>query len=363
MSVTTSRRILLTGATGSFGRYIARELVARGCEVFLLARGRDDLAPTQRVLAALELNGSSARVHVVRGDLSEPGLGLEASDRRVLRTRLDGVIHAAATTAFGLPLGVARRVNVGGLRNVLTLARQADRLAGFAYVSTAFVAGKRVGPIAESELAHDAGFVTSYERSKYEAELLIRGSAESFPFTVFRPSVVVGSRREAETRPNGLHFTLSLVRAGLLPLLPATEDTRIDLIDARDAASALVRVFLESGSAGTYHLAGGDRAPELNELMRAAGAPAVRFADEEAFERELERLGRDHPKAAASYDRLAKFIGIVAYAKTFETSAAEAALGGSVSCRDPLAAVDALFRPPRRRLRGRRRGRTKVAVS
>jgi nucleoside-diphosphate-sugar epimerase len=358
-----ARRILLTGATGSFGRYIARELLARGCELFLLVRGRDGTEATRRVLAALDLGYSRARVTVVPGDLSSEDLRLTSTDHRMLRTSIDGIVHAAATTSFGLPIEAAREVNVGGLRNVLSFAETIDALRGFGYVSTAFVAGKRVGAIAESELAHEAGFVTTYERSKYEAELVIGAHAGGFPVTIFRPSVVVGSHADARTKPNGLHFTLSLVRNGLLLLLPATEETRIDLIDARDAAAALVSVFLGRGHEGTYHLATGARAPYLNELMRAAGAPEVRFADEETFAYELDGLRRAHPEAAALYDRLSTFIGIVAHPKIFETAAAEAALGRPVRRRDPLAAVRALFHTPPRSSQTRRRStRSEVPV-
>ena len=142
----------------------------------------------------------------------------------------------------------------------------------------------------------------------------------------------------------------------VLPVLPATEGTRIDLIDARDAAAALASVFLGPGHEGTYHLTSGARAPYLNELMRAAGAPDIRFADEEAFAHELDGLRRAHPEAAALYDRLATFIGIVAYPKIFETAAAEAALDRPVRGRDPLAAARALF-PTAPSSRPRRRPR------
>jgi nucleoside-diphosphate-sugar epimerase len=257
---------------------------------------------------------------------------------------------------------VARRTNVDGLRNALAFAETVDGLRGFGYVSTAFVAGKRVGAIAESDLVHDAGFVTTYERSKYEAELVIHADRRAFPVTIFRPSVIVGSRADAHARPNGLHFTVSLVRKGLLPVLPGTEATRIDVVEARDAAAALASLFLAGPGARTYHLASGERAPLLNEVMRAGGAPEVRFADEEGFARELDALRRMYPKAAASYDRLATFIGIVAYPKTFETTATEAALAGPVCRRDPLSAVRALFPLREGRPRLRRSSRPRVGV-
>jgi nucleoside-diphosphate-sugar epimerase len=209
------------------------------------------------------------------------------------------------------------------------------------YLSTAFDAGKRVGTIAESELVHGEGFVTSYEQSKYEAELLVRAAAESIPLTIFRPSVMVGD--ETAGKPCALFFVLSLIRRGLLPLLPAGRHTRLDLIKAEDAAAAVATLLLEARPGSTYHVASGSEAPLLTEVVSAANAPPVRFVDCSEFTAEIRRLRRAEPRAATLYDRLMKFIGIVAYPKIFDTSAAAAALGGPVRRVDPLAGVRATF--------------------
>jgi thioester reductase-like protein len=338
-----SPRILLTGATGSFGRFVARALIDQGCELVCLGRGRDRADATRRVLAALGTDCAAERVVVVPGDVALPGLGLDAVLVRHLQATVDGIVHSAATTAFGMKVELARRVNVTGTRNVLDFARRARQLRRLSYVSTAFVAGKRTGTIRETELDHDAGFVTSYERSKYEAELLVRRSAVSLPVAVFRPSVIVDPGEDAVDRPNGLRFALSLLRNGVLPVLPAPATTPIDLIHASDAADALARLSLDERSAGTYHLTAGASAPSLAELMHAAGTPPIRFVPEEAFDQELGRLRRTNVAAAASYRRIDTFIRIVAYPKVFENDATAGALGGPVARRDPLAAVRATF--------------------
>ncbi len=336
-------RVLLTGATGAFGRCIARELLERGCDLILLVRGSSEIEATSRVLAALDARDASRRVTVLHGDVSVPDLGLEPASVDLLRNTLDGIVHAAATTAFGAPLPVARRVNVGGTLNVLDFARTIDRLRAVGYVSTTFVAGKRVGTIAESELVHGEGFVTSYERSKYEAELLVRAAAEAIPLTIFRPSVIVGD--ETAGKPSALFFVLSLIRRGLLPLLPAGPHTRLDLIDAQDAAAAVATLFVETDGGSTYHVASGTEAPLLSEVVRAANAPPVSFVDETAFAAEIRRLCGAEPRTTTLYDRLTKFIGIVTYPKIFDTSAAAAALQRPVRRCDPLAAVRATFTP------------------
>jgi nucleoside-diphosphate-sugar epimerase len=341
----TPPRILLTGATGAFGRFVGRALLEHGCELVCLARGRGgDVA--RRVLAALDPDCARARVVVLEGDILLPGLGLDPGLVRHLEGTVDGIVHSAATTSFGMEVELARRVNVTGTHNVLDFARRARHLRKLGYVSTAFVAGKRTGVIRENELDHDADFVTSYERSKYEAELLVRRSAASLPIAVFRPSVIVGD--DADDRPNALRFALSLLRDRVLPLLPAAATAPIDLIDATDAADALARLTLDGRCTGTYHLTAGSAAPSLAQLMRAAGTPPIGFVPAATFDRELDRLRSENPRGAALYDRIDTFIRIVAYPKVFSNGSTEAALRRSVVRRDPLAAVRAMFAEPSR---------------
>jgi thioester reductase-like protein len=318
-------------------------LVDHGCELVCVVRARDHADAAQRVVAALGPACPSDRLVAVPGDVLLPGLGLEPMLVRHLQATVDGIVHSAATTAFGMRMELARGINVTGTRNVLDFARRATNLRLLGYVSTAFVAGKRTGTIREADLDHDAGFVTSYERSKYEAELLVRRSAASLPVAVFRPSVVVDPEDEAPDRPSGFRFALSLLRNGVLPLLPAAATTPIDLIDAADAADALARLALADGCGGTYHLTAGTSAPSLSELMRAAGTPPIRFVPEVAFNRELGRLRRTNVSAAESYRRIDTFIRIVGYPKVFANDATVGALGHPVARHDPLAGVRAMF--------------------
>lgn len=323
-------RVLLTGATGLFGRELARELLAQGCRVYALARGHDAAEARQRVVTVV---GPSERLTVLRGDLSLPALGL----RRV--PRVDAVLHAGASTAFGLPLPEARLANVEATRNVLELAAGIPGLVQVGYVSTAFVAGRRVGRILESELRHAAGFVNAYEQSKYEAELLVSASGNRVPVSIFRPSVVVDGRIGGRARgQSALRFVLDLIRTGLLPVLPGDGGDRFDIIDGSDAARAVAEIFLAQPQGGIYHIASGEQAPLLADIVRTAGR--VRFVNG-TFTDELDRLKRLRPRAAGVYDKLATFIEVLQCPKTFDTTEAEARLGRAVQHTDPVAAVAA----------------------
>ncbi len=77
---------------------------------------------------------------------------------------------------MGIDDATARRVNVGGTRTVIELARDAGRLARVVHWSTAMVSGDRHGTIYEEDLDAGQHFHNAYERTKYEAEQLVRNA-------------------------------------------------------------------------------------------------------------------------------------------------------------------------------------------
>jgi long-chain acyl-CoA synthetase len=319
-------RVLLTGATGSFGRYIARELLARGCEVVAAARGRDDAETRERVLAAVRPSAPE-RLTVARAELG-------ALEPRGLIATCDAVLHSAASTLFGSPLSVARRTNLEGTRTMLELAERLPRLESFGYVGTAFVAGRRVGRVWESELEHCVGFVNTYEQSKYEAELAARAS--SLPVAVFRPTVIVED--EPTESPTAIRFILQLIARGLLPVLPGPAEATLDVIAASDAAAAIVQLLLSQGR-GVYHVGSGDRAPRVADVVHAGAGREVGFLPEAESNRQLARLESRSPRARRLYAALRPCIGVLAHPKVFDTQVAEAALGCPSVRVDPLLLV------------------------
>ena len=304
-------RVLLTGASGSFGRYLAAELLERDCELVVLVRKRD-----------VDLPG----VTVVRGDVA---------GRLPDLPPVDIVVHSAATTDFGLSLADARATNVEGTRTMLRLARRMPHLEKFAHISTAFVAGRRRGLMLETELRHDAGFVNAYEQSKYEAEQLTRVAARELPVVNVRPSVVV----EPRGGRSALWFALGLIERGLLPALPGAPHNPLDIVPAKDAARAAADLILEPGVLGTFHVASGPRAPRIADVVRTGTGRTVRFVEEHRFPVELARLHEKNPGAARSYDALATFVRALAYPKRFDTTLAEYALGRRPCEVDPLDAL------------------------
>lgn len=329
-------RVLLTGATGRLGGRLAGELVAAGCELVVVVRARSPQAARERIRAALQPHADPQRVVAVAGDVALPSLGLAPRDRSRLRASIEFVVHAAALTSFSAPLDEARAANVHATSNILAFAEGMPGLSLFAHLSTAFVAGKRIGRIREPELEHESGFQNTYQRSKYEAELAVRSRGDAIPVAVFRPSVVLDERAGSPNRQSAFRFAFELVRRRLLPAVPGKPDTPVDLVTERDAARAITRLLAAATQGETYHVTAGDHAPPLGAIVAGFG---VRFLEEDRFAWELSKWRRETPRLNAAYDELMCFICELAYPKIFDAANAEAALGGPVVVEDPIAAL------------------------
>jgi long-chain acyl-CoA synthetase len=332
--VLAGARILVTGATGRLGRCVAEQLVRGGCELVLVVRAGSPDAARERVRTALPSDVDSSRVTALCGDVTEPGLGVGRRERARLHASLDMVLHAAATTSFTSPLETARSTNVVATRNVLVFAQRATGLSRIAHVSTAFVAGKRTGRVLEPDLDHDCGFQNTYQQSKYEAEQLVRRHGDRLPVVVYRPSIVLDG--PAAPQRSAFRYAFELVRRGLLPALPGSAATPVDLVTEDDAARAITRLLFDPNGSGTYHVAGGDRAPNLGDVVGRFG---VRFLEEEQFAWALTKWRHESPRLASAYDELASFIYELAYPKVFDTSRSESALRGPVTTEDSLASL------------------------
>jgi thioester reductase-like protein len=157
-----------------------------------------------------QLTGRNIRdFQIVEGDISVPRLALSDVDLELVQQEATRVFHLAAVYDLAVPQDVAMRVNAGGTRNVVELARSLPNLRQFHHVSTCYVAGKREGVILETELKHNAGYRNFYEQSKYLAELEVESAKNELPTTIHRPAVVCGDSRTGETgKYDGVYYLI-----------------------------------------------------------------------------------------------------------------------------------------------------------
>jgi thioester reductase-like protein len=209
--------ILLTGATGLLGRYLLRDLLTAGQNVAVVVRPSERQSAEGRVaslMAAWERRGVTGLTmpHVLVGDITEPALGLNAADRRWIADNCDMVLHNAASLSFepaSSPEDEPWRSNLGGTRNVLELCRQTE-IADFHHVSTSYVCGLRDDVVYENQLDEGQDFGNDYEKSKLQAEQLVRQADFLAPPTFYRPAIIVGDSQTGFTTT--FHGFYALVR-------------------------------------------------------------------------------------------------------------------------------------------------------
>jgi thioester reductase-like protein len=200
---------LITGFPGFIGRRLATRLVADDPDTPVVAVVEERMLAGARAAAA-EIAGE--RIEVLAGDIGERRLGLGDDDYERLRGELTRVYHLAAIYDLAVPLEIAQRVNVDGTGNVVELCAAAESLERLAYVSTAYVAGRRKGVVYEHELVMGQEFKNHYESTKFQAEVWVRESMARVPTTILRPAIVVGDSRSGETQKfDGPYFLLRTI--------------------------------------------------------------------------------------------------------------------------------------------------------
>jgi len=237
-------------------RMIAKLLAAEpDTRFYVLAQPRfaDDAA---KYVASLDRD---ARAEILVGDVCDMDLGLSSAEYRALSKRLTWIHHLAGIYFMGVDEATARRVNVAGTRTVLDLARDAGRLERLVHWSTAMVSGDREGTWAEDDLECGQKFHNGYERTKYEAEKLVRSAMRQLPITVVRPSIIVGDSKTGEIQNfDGPYYQMVLIAtnaSGLrLPLL-GRGDHPLHLVPIDYVIDAAWHVGRQEASAGkTFHL-------------------------------------------------------------------------------------------------------------
>lgn len=346
-------RHLITGTTGFIGGALLFELVERSdAELYCLVRPRAGGPGAEERLEKAVTKAAGAyglehllpelrrRTRVVEGDLTQPRCGV----RDGALPRLDQVWHAAASLAFEEEREEEiMRHNVAGTEAVVELTGSAGAHT-LNHFSTAYVAGRRSGTIAEQLPVRGVATHNAYERSKIEGEHVV--AAATLPrVRIFRPSIVVGhSRTMAATAFTGLYgFIRGLIglrvevseRLGSYlehrPLrVIADPEVPMNLIPVDAVVAAAVGVDRSDSEAQIFHLTN-SATPSVGRVLEVV----------------TDQVGIRHPQYVESRDDLTsidaevddRFVFYGSYvrdAKLFDRANTEAAVGAELLCQPAI---------------------------
>lgn len=252
-------KVFVTGATGFIGACLARELLAFGCRVRVLARPGSD----RRNLAGLDVEFSE-------GDL----LDSESLARGI--SGCDTLFHVAADyRLWTRDPSSMYSVNVGGTRAVLEAALQKG-VSRVVYTSSVGTLGNPGDgtPGNEETPVSFSDMVGHYKKSKFLAER----EAEKFiqrglPLVIVNPSTPVGPH-DIKPTPTGKIIVDFLNRK-----MPAYLDTGLNLIDVEDCAKGHILAALH-GRIGERYILGNENLTlrDIFALLEEiSGLPAPRL--------------------------------------------------------------------------------------
>ena len=274
--------IFLTGATGFLGSFLLHELLERTeARVSCLVRcesARHGLARLKKAFRDWRISFADVedRVHVVRGDLGQPRLGMAPSEWDRLAASCSAIYHVGAWVNLSYPYTPLKPANVGAVYELLELASYSHTKPihhcssiGIFY-SSAYAQTKTV--YEEEPVLPPIG-TSGYNQTKWVAEkLFLKAREKGFPVNIYRFGGVVGHSRSGASNPRDyLAMAIKgLIRVGLVP----PQVGSLEILSVDHLCRALVHLSLSSTAAGkVFHLVGPRPFPfaTLTELIRGAG--------------------------------------------------------------------------------------------
>lgn len=227
-----STPILLTGATGFTGSYIARTLIAQGyTSLTAIKRATSKMSLVQEV---------ADQINWIEASLEDLAI-LEDTMQKV-----DVVIHAAAIVNFkSKDKQAVYNCNVNMVRDLVNIALRCNikKFIHFSSIAAMGRAGDGVAVDEETEWT-ESPLNSDYGKSKYLGELEVwRASAEGLPVVILNPSLIMGAGFWNNTTPaiykeverghnyyplgsNGMVDVRDVAQAAILSLNPEIENQR-----------------------------------------------------------------------------------------------------------------------------------------
>jgi fatty acid CoA ligase FadD9 len=238
------RTVLLTGATGFLGRYLALEWLERmdfvDGKVIALVRAKSDEDARARLDKTFDSGDPKLLEHyqqlaadhleVIAGDKGEANLGLDPQTWQRLADTVDLIVDPAALVNHVLPYSELFGPNALGTAELIKIALT-SKIKPYTYVSTigvgdqikpgTFVEDADIRQISATRAIND-GYANGYGNSKWAGEVLLREANDlcGLPVAVFRCDMILADTTYAGQLNLPDMFTrlmLSLVATGVAP--------------------------------------------------------------------------------------------------------------------------------------------------
>jgi glycopeptidolipid biosynthesis protein len=238
------RTVLLTGATGFLGRYLALEWLERvallGGTLICLVRGKDDEDARRRLDKTFDSGDpqllrhyqelAAEHLEVIAGDKGKADLGLDQQTWQRLADTVDLIVDSAAFVNGVLPYSELFGPNVVGTAELIRFALT-TKLKSYTFVSTADVSRQ----IKASDFTEDAdirvvsatrvidgSYANGYGNSKWAGEVLLHEAHDlcGLPVAVFRCDMIMADTTYAgqlNVADNAARMVLSVVATGVAP--------------------------------------------------------------------------------------------------------------------------------------------------
>lgn len=269
--------VFVTGATGFLGSYVVDTLMKdTDVSLFVLTRAKDRADFELKMWNALQLHMDARRffevlprLEFIRGDLTSPGLGISESDRKKIVENAESVLHIAASLNRKSEKECLNH-NLRGTLSVIKLAQEIGAhhtLRRFSHVSTVAVAGQRHAEVVKEDEAIDwkRNDYDPYGRTKKFCEHMVRELLPDVPKTFFRPSMVIGDSRFAETTQFDMIRAVCVLAD--LPVVPFSGEVREDIVNADWVGRAIATIHMKPEPRwDIYHLSAGTASRSAREI-------------------------------------------------------------------------------------------------
>jgi nucleoside-diphosphate-sugar epimerase len=140
------------------------------------------------------------------------------------------------------------------------------------HFSTSFIAGGYHGTIMENEMP-PRETLNPYEDTKYQSELNLRAQSE-VPFTILRPSIIVGNRLDGKIRSFKnfyliiKYFAKMSKKKKTMPRFPNIEEMNINLVPLDFVVDASLAIGKLPSTGKTYNIVN-DSPPNIGTVVKA----------------------------------------------------------------------------------------------